>query len=84
MIAIEVLDEPPSPNSVEVMTVVDSFPPEWRALVHEFGAAIVSEIYFEAQDAEDGRQMLEYWRSQLQAKWLATDYITRRSFKKAA
>lgn len=81
---VDVLDDPPSPNSVDVMKIVDSLPFAYRALVHEFGVVIVTEIMAEATDATDCRQQLEYWRSQRQAQWLATDYVGRRSFRKAA
>lgn len=78
------LPEPPNVNSVGVMTHIDHMPPEWRALVHEYGAVIVSRIMAEASSLEEAREMLAYWRSQRQAEWLATNYVSARLFKKAA
>lgn len=84
MRTVELLDDPPSPNSVEVMAAVDRLSQEWRQLVHEFGIAIVSEVMPEAQDVHDARAMLEYWRAQRQARWLATNYVTKKTFRMAA
>jgi hypothetical protein len=84
MKAVEILDDPPSENSAAIMDAIDAMEPEWRALVHEFGVVIVSEIMGEANTVEEGREMLNYWRSRRQEQWLATNYVTRSLFRKAA
>lgn len=84
MHAVELLDEPPSPNSIAVMEEVDQLPPDWRALVYEFGIKIVSDVRPEARSIEEAREMLNYWRTQRQQQWLATNYVSRSMFRKAA
>lgn len=70
------------------MMVVDGLSPRLRALVHEYGIAIVAALIADGyHDSEELSDMLETWRERRQAEWLATNYITprtRRSFGLAA
>ncbi len=88
---IDALPEPPAPVSVEVMAHVDALPPDFRALVHEYGITIVLGILDEADvalSADEVRAMLEGWRMKRQEQWLRTDYVSRRAaarmFQRAA
>lgn len=69
----------PNPTSQQIMCLVDSFEPGWRALVHEYGFKAV------CQSKEDGHSLAEaedaLWmaRSARQAAWLSTNYITPRA-----
>jgi ABC-type sulfate transport system substrate-binding protein len=74
----------PDIDAVHVMTVVDSLAPDYRALVHEFGVTIVTQIMDEAGSVAEAREMLNYWRNQRQEQWLSTNYVTRSMFRKAA
>lgn len=51
-----------------------------RALVYEYGAAIVGEMIGDGYtDPGALRPVLETWRQRRQQKWLDTDYITARA-----
>ena len=84
MQTVEVLDDPPSQNSMAVMEMVDRMTPAERALVYEFGIKIVADILPEASSLEEAREMLRYWRAQRQEQWLAPNYVTRSLFRTAA
>jgi hypothetical protein len=74
----------PDPNSHALMFgEVDPLPVEWRELVHEYGLRIVQAIRAESSSIEEAKVMLEHWRRTRQRDWLATDYITKRSFRMA-
>jgi hypothetical protein len=75
---------PPDPNSRALMFgEVDPLPPQWRELVHEYGLRIVQAIRAESSSIEEAKVMLKHWRTMRQRDWLATDYITKRSFRMA-
>lgn len=64
------------PNSVSIMRAVDGMKPGMRALVHEFGAAIVSRMIGDGYDDADAlRDALVTWRERRQDEWLKTDYL---------
>jgi hypothetical protein len=66
------------PNSVAIMRAVDGMKPKMRALVHEFGAQIVSRMIGDGYDNPDAlRGALETWRQRRQAEWLKTDFLKR-------
>lgn len=70
------------PDSARVMAAIDSLSPKFRALVHEFGAVIVTRMIADGYDnAEQLRDVLTTWRDRRQSEWLATDYITPRTTK---
>jgi hypothetical protein len=60
-------ENPPPPDafSIEIMNAVDSLPPAWRRLVHEYGFKITLAMYEEStvQGAQDD---LETWRERRQ------------------
>lgn len=68
------------------MREIDRMPRRCRALVHEYGLVIVSNLLAEAVghvNPDDLAWELETWRERRQEQWLATDFITprtRRSF----
>lgn len=64
------------PECVEMMQAVDEMPPEWRALVHEYGGLVVREMYDDGTDVLYAEVMLEQRRERKQAEWFATDFIT--------
>jgi hypothetical protein len=54
------------------MERIDRLPKAWRALVHEFGAAIVLAMIEDGhRSAEKLRPELEAWRERRQEEWLA-------------
>lgn len=67
------------------MTAVDGLSPDFRALVHEFGAVIVSRMIGDGyEDAAALRSILEGWRDRRQAQWLATDHIPPQTARRIA
>ena len=65
----------PDFDSVKVMASIDALKPDFRALVHEFGARIVDRMMADGyDDAAALRAVLEGWRERRQETWLATDY----------
>lgn len=72
----------PDPNAVACMREIDRMSPTFRALVHEFGFAIVAAMMNDGyENAGELRTVLEGWRERRQAEWLATTYIVpRRAF----
>lgn len=61
-----------SANSIEFMEIMDRMPPNWRALVHEFGWIIVRDMRADGhRDAAKLREELEAWRERQQERWLA-------------
>lgn len=64
------------PNSVTVMRPLDGLKPPMRALVHEFGAAIVSRMIGDGyDDAAQLRDALVTWRERRQDEWLKTNFF---------
>lgn len=62
----------PAPNSISFMEKMDRMPPQWRALVHEFGWAIVDEMRADGhRNAAKLREELQAWRERRQEQWLA-------------
>src|SRR5437660_474086 len=73
-------DESPDPNSVAIMAHIDQMSRPMRALVREYGYAIVRDMIDEGYDnAAELGAILEVWRERRQEQWLATDYITKRT-----
>jgi hypothetical protein len=69
----------PDPNSLRVMSAIDAMPPEFRALVREFGFVIVDRMMADGYSNPDElRTVLEGWRERRQDEWLATNYIVSR------
>jgi hypothetical protein len=71
----------PDANSAEIMLFVDSLPKKWRALVYEYGYQQVMARYNASMKLKDADDELWMMRSAAQAKWLATDYVTKRVAK---
>lgn len=69
----------PNHNSIEIMRAIDAMPDGWRALVYEYGFVAVADLYGD-MDLEDADDALWLQRSAKQAQWLATDFISKRSF----
>jgi hypothetical protein len=69
----------PNTNSKTIMSMVDSFEPGWRALVHEYGFKAVCQAKEDGHSLEDAGDALWMARSARQAQWLACDYITPRA-----
>jgi hypothetical protein len=67
-------------DAQQLMSIVDSFSPEWRALVHEYGFKAVCQSKEDGHSLEEAQDALWMARSARQASWLATDYVTKRSF----
>jgi len=64
--------EAPDPNSAELMAYLDRLSKPMRALVHEYGAAIVMAMIGEGYgNAAELRDVLETWRERKQEQWLA-------------
>jgi hypothetical protein len=60
------------PNSIAIMVAIDCLAPEFRKLVHEYGAVPVSRMIGEGYDDPDElRDALETWRQRRQDKLLA-------------
>lgn len=83
------LDKPhePDPDSVAIMAHIDRMKPWMRALVREYGYAIIRDLLAEADNAYDPFQLadqLQTWRERRQEQWLATNYITTRSAQSIA
>lgn len=70
----------PNSDSATLMQAIDVLPPEWRALVHEYGFKAVMQCQEDSKSLQDAEDALWMDRSARQAKWLATDFITKRSF----
>jgi hypothetical protein len=68
----------PDANSAEIMLFVDSLPKKWRQLVHEYGFKNVMALYQAGMKLKDADDALWMMRSAAQAKWLSTNYITKR------
>jgi hypothetical protein len=61
----------PDPDSAKVMAAIDRMQPKFRALVHEFGAQIVSRMIGDGySDAVQLKKALETWRERRQKAWL--------------
>ena len=59
-------------QSARIMSAIDRMKPGFRALVHEYGAVIVSRMIGEGYtDAAKLRLELEGWRTGRQAQWMA-------------
>jgi len=67
------------PNSAEVMLFVDGLPKKWRALVYEYGFKNVIALYESGMKIRDADDALWMMRSSAQAKWLATNYVVKKS-----
>jgi len=66
------------PDSVKVMAAIDAMTPPFRALVHEFGAVIVSRMIGEGYaNANELRDVLNTWRHRRQEELLKTDFFPR-------
>ena len=64
------------------MRHIDSMPLAMRALVREFGYAIVRDMLAEGYtSARSMRNDLETWRDRRQEQWLATDYVTAKTVR---
>jgi hypothetical protein len=62
-----------------MMAALDALSPAFRALVHDFGAQIVSRMIGDGyENAAELRGVLETWRERRQEEWLRTDYIALR------
>lgn len=72
----------PDPHSVACMREIDRMSPAFRALVHEFGFAIVAAMMNDGyDDAGKLRTILEGWRERRQDQLIKTDYaIARKVF----
>lgn len=66
-------------DAEQLMSIVDSFEPGWRSLVHEYGFKAVCQAKEDGHSLEDAQDALWVARSARQASWLATDFITKRS-----
>jgi hypothetical protein len=71
-------------DAQQLMSIVDSFSPEWRALVHEYGFKAVCQSKEDGHSLEEAQDALWMARSARQAQWLSTNYITKRSFSNGA
>jgi hypothetical protein len=74
-------NEPPKPESVEMMTWIDGRSRPTRKLIHEFGFVIVGEMIADGFDGSVGEllDILTTWRERRQEAWLQTNFITRRT-----
>ncbi len=73
------LSNEPSPDSWEVMRIIDSMPPQWRELVREYGFAVVYAIYEENSfSADDAWMALEARRTNKQQDY-ATPFFSRKA-----
>jgi hypothetical protein len=68
----------PDADSAEIMMFVDSLPKKWRALVYEYGYQQVMARYNSGMKLKDADDELWMMRSAAQAKWLSTNFITKR------
>lgn len=57
-----------SKERLAMMTAFDSFPKEWRLLIHEYGAAAVISVSQETDDAEEAADLLAAMRAARQAQ----------------
>lgn len=61
-----------APNSISFMEDMDRMPPQWRALVHEFGWTIVDAMREKGyRSAAKLEPELLAWRERRQEGWLA-------------
>lgn len=67
-------------DAQQLMSIVDSFSPGWRALVYEYGFKAVCQSKEDGHSLEGAQDALWMARSARQAQWLSTDYISKRSF----
>lgn len=70
----------PNADSALLMSHIDALKPEWRALVHEYGYKAVMGCLEDRKSLHDAEDHLWMQRNSRQAEWLATNYITKRSF----
>ncbi len=63
-------------DAQQLMAIVDSFSPGWRALVHEYGFKAVCQAKEDGCSLEDAQDQLWMARSARQAQWMSTDYVT--------
>jgi hypothetical protein len=71
----------PNHDSMILMTAIDSLPKPWRALVYEYGFQAVMQCREANQSLEEADDALWASRASRQAKWLATSYVTKKSFE---
>jgi hypothetical protein len=77
---IEAIDVEPNPNSVVLMKTIDGLSKPMRALVREYGFAIVRDMINDGYtDAFELAEILRVWRERRQEAWLSTDYVTKKS-----
>ena len=77
----------PDPNSVEIMRHIDSMSKPMRALVREYGYAIIRDLLAEADNPYNPfelAEILQIWRERRQDAWLGTNYVTRKSAQSIA
>jgi hypothetical protein len=65
-------------DAEQLMAIVDSFEPGWRALVHEYGFKAVCQAKEDGHSLEEAQDALWMARSARQAQWLATDMRTKK------
>lgn len=70
----------PNADSAILMSAIDRLSKDWRALVHEYGYKAVMGCIEDGLDLQDAGDALWMQRSARQAQWLATDFISKRSF----
>jgi hypothetical protein len=63
-------------DAQQLMSIVDSFDPGWRALVHEYGFKAVCQAREDGLELEDAADQLWMQRNARQAQWLNTQYVT--------
>lgn len=70
----------PNTNSVLIMRHIDSLSPAMRALVREYGYAIVRDMIGEGySNPFELAPILQTWRERRQDEWLATNFISKRT-----
>jgi hypothetical protein len=67
---------PPDYNAACIMRDIDGMSKQWRALVHEYGYRVVSTMRDGGMSIKQADDALWLRRSNKQAEWLATNYIT--------
>lgn len=70
----------PNPNSEAIMRDIDALSPAWRKLVHEYGYKNVMAQIDDGHGVDEAADQLWMQRSAKQAQWMATNYVTKRSF----
>lgn len=65
-----------NPDSIAMMSIIDSFDPAWRALVHEYGFKAVCQAKEDGHGLAEAEDALWMARSARQAQWLSTQYVT--------